>query len=531
MSIALRATLRKTKYNQKMNEVELTDAGLNTDPVSDIASRVFGIPYVYPWQRLVMANILDAWEAARQEAKGTACEEDLRDQDGRLRGRQIVLLPTGAGKSLCFQIPALMLDGPTLVVYPLLSLMGDQLRRMEECGLEPAVFRGSQSAEEREAQYKRLLGQDGKKGARLIIANPEILAQNKVLDRLSQAKIAHLAIDEAHCVSEWGDSFRPSYLELGKVIETLNPPCVSAFTATASPPVLSRIAEVLFGNEAHLVRGDSDRPNISYSVRHAACKEAALAREVHAHERPMIVFCSTRGRCEKTALFLSEVFSDPDIRFYHAGMTKEEKHKTERWFMGAERGILVATVAFGMGVDKKNIRTVIHRDPSPTAEAYVQEAGRGGRDGEAAQAVLLWNKADTEKISRIANESERMRALTLVHLATAGKCRREVLLAALGDGERGTACSGCDVCSGRAYQGERDRETVLDFIAKNPLRYTKGEATGILHASANRISMHRQNAWLWRRSDFTGIIEVLEKEGFIRERKKGLWKGRLSRPI
>lgn len=396
-----------------------TENTMPTDPVESAAEDSFGIPYLFPWQRLVIANILDAVNAeieAKREKAGIAETDDERlyDEDGALRGRQIVLLPTGAGKSLCFQVPTLLLPGPTLVIYPILALMADQERRMTECNLDPAIFRGGQSREEREAQLARLEGRDGKPPARLIIANPEVLAAGKespdgqtparrqsLLDRIAARGVSHIAIDEAHCVSEWGDTFRPTYLELGAIIKRLSPPAVTAFTATASPPVLDRIASALFNGSAHLVRGESDRPNILYSVNQCVAKEPALIREVARRKRPMIVFCATRGGVERMAVLLGEFFGRDDVRYYHAGLERSEKTTTEQWFFAHEAGILVATCAYGMGVDKKNIRTVIHRDAPPTVEAYVQEAGRGGRDGEISEAVLLWSPEDRRRAARL----------------------------------------------------------------------------------------------------------------------------------
>ena len=307
------------------------------DAVSICAQTVFGIPTLYPWQRLVIANILDAVHAAEAvEAAalpvGNAAEpaeistalfgsavpnaedyfpsatgeplSELYDEDGVLRGRQIVLLPTGAGKSLCFQVPALLLDKPTLIIYPLLALMSDQMRRMCEGNLEPVLFRGGQDRQERAAQYARLEGTDGKPPAKLIIANPEILMQEEVLNHIAKRGIAHLAIDEAHCVSEWGDSFRPAYQTLKQVIETLKPPAVTAFTATAGNEVLKRIGELLFDGQAHLVRGESDRTNIAYFVRQCRVKAPALLQEVIQRQRPMVIFCATRNGTEQTAAFL-----------------------------------------------------------------------------------------------------------------------------------------------------------------------------------------------------------------------------------
>ncbi|MBR6340987.1 MAG: DEAD/DEAH box helicase, partial [Treponema sp.] len=205
------------------------------DPVAKAAYDNFGIRYMFPWQRMVVSNIMEAYEAIRNG-------KDLSQADDVFcKGRQIVLLPTGAGKSLCFQVPALLLDGPTLVIYPLLALMTDQQRRMEEGSLRSVTFRGGQSQEERAENFRKL-----KEGAKIILANPEVLQSKSLVSQLKEVGICHLAIDEAHCVSEWGDSFRPSYLGLGEVIKEIDPPVITAFTATASPPVLARVAEILF---------------------------------------------------------------------------------------------------------------------------------------------------------------------------------------------------------------------------------------------------------------------------------------------
>lgn len=511
------------------------------DPIQETATREFGIPYLFPWQRLVIANIMDAVEADEQFRAGTISKDDpdgeLFDEDGVHRGKQIVLLPTGAGKSLCFQLPALHLAGPTLVIYPLLALMSDQLRSMTETCLDPALFRGKQSSEEREAQFRRLDGTDGRKPARLIIANPEILSSGTVLDRIIKRKVSHLAIDEAHCVSEWGDTFRPAYLELTKIIEAVQPSAVTAFTATASPPVLERIAQVLFSGSAHLVRGDSDRPNIRYHVRHCRAKMPALAIEVCTRKRPMVVFCATRGGTERTARFLREVLRDDDIKFYHAGLLREEKAEVETWFHGHNRGILCTTCAWGMGVDKKNVRTVIHRDAPPTAEAYIQEAGRGGRDGSQAEAVLLWSPEDRLRQERL-KEPARSRALVLTCFAQSTTCRREVLLEALGDpragpsapdGER-IACAGCDICENTAKGETGDEQLVRTFISRNPRCYTPRKAATCLTNAGNRFSREHYGIPVWKNSDFMDCIREMEKAKIIVQSRFWLTKGTLVLP-
>ena len=514
------------------------------DEVAICAENVFDIPALYPWQRLAIANILDAVRsvqaclaAAETEAEKAELldrldrnEEEktvtgLYDEDGIMRGKQIILLPTGAGKSLCFQVPALLMDGATVVIYPLLALMSDQFRRMKEGGLEPVIFKGGQTEEERRAQIAHMEGSDGKPPAKLIIANPEVLSAGSLIDKIAACNISHLAIDEAHCVSEWGDSFRPSYLNLTDIIKKLRPPAVSAFTATASPPVLKRIAEILFEGRAHLVQGESDRTNILYFVKRCRIKEPALLEEVQKRKRPMVIFCSSRRGTEQTAGFLRLNLNDENIRFYHAGLLREEKDEVEKWFHSHKSGILVTTCAWGMGVDKKDVKTVIHKDPSPTAEAYVQEAGRGGRDGSIAEAVLLWSPQDRVRILALPKEQQK-RALVMAEFAESGRCRREVLLQALGEQKAAArtaddeiiACSGCDICFKTACAENEDEKRILRFIRKNKRIYTQEEAVAILS----------EKLPFWRAGDVKKILHELIGCGLIKQHTGFLWQGKLS---
>ncbi len=411
-------------------------ASVCDDPASLAALENFGIKYLFPWQRLVVANIMDSYYSAKKQEK----DSGLLD----CAGKQIVLLPTGAGKSLCFQIPAILMDGPTLVIYPLLALMSDQQRRMEAGGIKAAVFRGGQSSEEREKNFKIL-----DEGAKIIIANPEILLNESLTERLKKYGISHVAIDEAHCVSEWGDSFRPAYLELGKILKKLDVPVATAFTATASPEVLARISDVLFDGKAHIVRSESDRPNIHYYVKKVASKKTAALVLAKTEARPMIIFCGTRSRTEDMAQELNTAFGSESAKFYHAGLERDEKTKIEEWFFGQKDAVLCATCAYGMGVDKKDIHTVVHLDPPQTAEAYIQEAGRGGRDGSVANAILLWNFEDSLKFSEFQPGT---RKAALKDFAETNDCRRQVLLDALGAEK--AVCSGCDNCRKKELENE-----------------------------------------------------------------------------
>ena len=502
------------------------------DPVAETARRFFSVPYLYPWQRMVTGNILDAVQAAEQEMRTHAGppppeeESGDGDSDGFMRGKQIVILPTGAGKSLCFQVPALLLPAATLVIYPLLALMHDQAGKLQRLGIEAVLFKGGQSAEERKEQFRRL-----ENGAKIILANPEILADRNIRNAVRARGISHTAVDEAHCVSEWGDTFRPAYLALQDILPELSAGAVTAFTATASPPVLQRVKEVLFGGSAHVVQGDTDRENLVYSVIPCTEKDPALVRLIARAERPAVVFCGSRSRTQRLAAMLREYFDDPDIRYYHAGLLREEKIRTELWFAQAGHGILCTTCAWGMGVDVKNIRTVIHYDPPPTVESYIQEAGRGGRDGLESKAILLWNAEDRKNILA-ATGSARARAEGILRFAESGKCRRDVLLETLGGPDYGAegqkkACAGCDICRQEARFVPAETELAEMFVRQNKRRYTLQQSAGILCEQANDSARKIYGKRLWRTKTFAVILRKLKEEQKIRT-GVFLWKDKLT---
>lgn len=461
------------------------------DTVMAAAKRAFGISYLYPWQRLVIENILDS-------AQNPESEDEFS-----CHGKQIVLLPTGAGKSMCFLVPSLLLKGPTLVLYPLLALMSDQKRRMDDAGIESVVFRGGQSKEEREENFARIHN-----GAKIILANPEVLLSEGLAERLALCKIAHVAIDEAHCVSEWGDTFRPAYLELGRIIRTLEPKVVTAFTATASSGVLSRISDVLFGGPVHIIRSDSDRPNIRYYVVNAYSKKRAAFRLAVMERKPLIIFCGTRGNAEDMARELAAYLGSDKVKFYHAGLEREEKDAVEKWFYPRDDAVLCCTCAFGMGVDKKDIHCVIHLEPSPTAEAYLQEAGRGGRDGSVAKAILLWSRADSE---RYAFFKEGSRERVLAKFAESTTCRRQILLDALG-GEQ-AACSGCDVCErGEAAPFASDAGAVLKLVGRRKKSYDADSLSAAAVSELNRRDLNIFGEYVWNHADAERVILQLMGE-------------------
>ena len=487
------------------------DASAYADPIGEAVQRLFGMSYLFPYQRLVIGNIMEAAEAA----SGRGAEEG----DRAAVGRQIVILPTGAGKSLCFQLPAMLLDGPTLVIYPILSLMADQERRLIEKNFAPVVLRGGQSAEEREAVWKKLASGE----SRFIIANPEVLLTEKILETLPQLGIMHVVIDEAHCVSEWGESFRPSYLDIHKIISASGARLVTAFTATASTPVLEKIEKYIFGTKgAHRIIGNPDRSNISYAARGCVLRDIAVRDLLAVNEKPAIVFCSSRPGTEKLARYLRNSFDSRDIRFYHAGLEREEKSAVEKWFFSSNEGTLIATCAYGMGVDKANIRTVIHRDCPPSVEAYLQESGRAGRDGAFSRAFLLWGPDDENALSRAKTDADRQRLNALFAFARdTSRCRRETLLAMLNyEGENTKPESECcDVCAGTARPALREEAALLDFFRRNKRSFSLEEAGTALTAGQEVV---------WTQDDAKTAIRHLIGTGKIRRLRSIPWKDKLS---
>ena len=521
------------------------------DEATLAAQKAFHITYLFPWQRIVIANILDSAEQLSTSHKNSLVQENscsfcdpctslLQDESGdaeselmeiskddyTCNGRQIVLLPTGAGKSLCFLTPALLLDGPTLVLYPLLALMADQKRRMDEGGMVSVVFRGQQTPEEREENFRIISS-----GAKIILANPEVLQNKQLVNRLSSCHIAHIAIDEAHCVSEWGDSFRPAYLTLGEIIKQLNVSVVTAFTATASPQVLNRVAEVLFNGQAHIVRSDSDRPNIHYTVINAYAKKRAAFKLAVQEQKPLIVFCGTRKHAEDMARELDAYYQSRNAisgettraRFYHAGLSKEEKTEVEKWFYPKSDAILCCTCAFGMGVDKKDIHCVIHLDVPSTAEAYIQEAGRGGRDGSIAKGILIWSHTDSIKNEQYDIGS---RERVLKTFAESTTCRRQVLLDALG-GEQ-AACDGCDVCErhGPAPIAD-DALFALHYISRHRKQFLRDDLYARLEKEFNKHDLKEFGMNIWEHGDIAELLQQLESAGFIRTCLFP-WRGRIE---
>jgi len=349
-----------------------------------------------------------------------------------LAGRDVLaVLPTGAGKSLCFQVPALLAPGLTVVVSPLVSLMQDQVAALRQRGLPAAFLNSTLSTEQR-----RIVTDAVKSGAvRLLYCAPERLVGLCRWVRATGVRVSLLAVDEAHCITEWGNEFRPAYRRLGECRYILGRPPTIALTGSATPATRREIVAVLRVPSPHVVVTSFDRPNLAFRVERVRDDRARFARlrQLLSPDGANLVYAPTRRLAELVtrALLRLGVRALP----YHAGLSPGVRRVVLRRFLSGESPVIVATSAFGMGIDKPDVRRVIHWGPSRSLESYYQEAGRAGRDGAPAQCALLWRPPDLAwgVAPAMRTYVERRR------------CRRRMLLDYFG--ERLERCGGCDVCS------------------------------------------------------------------------------------
>ncbi|HTB50038.1 MAG TPA: RecQ family ATP-dependent DNA helicase [Solirubrobacteraceae bacterium] len=348
-------------------------------------------------ERLLERFGLESFRSGQREAVQAALEG--RDS--------LVVMPTGGGKSLCYQLPALAGEALVVVVSPLIALMADQLGRLQQAGVNAAMLASGMA----DGHNARALRSISSGEARLVLAAPERFASRAFRETLATREVGLFVVDEAHCVAEWGHDFRPDYLRLHDAIEALGRPAVMATTATATPRVAEEIAARLGLHDWLAVRSGFDRPNLTFDVV-ALEGKGAVARKratlLHALERddarPAIVYCGTRKHTDEVASLLRE--HGIDAVCYHAGMSPDARRSSQEAFMGGRAEVVVATNAFGMGVDKADVRTVVHWAVPTSLEAYYQEAGRGGRDGRPGRALLLASRMDLGRLIRFINERE-----------------------------------------------------------------------------------------------------------------------------
>ena len=462
--------------------------------------------------------------------------------DAQLSGRDVFgIMPTGGGKSLCYQIPALMLEGITLVVSPHISLMKDQVTALKNMGVSAAYVNRSLSAE----QIRLVLRNIQQKKYKIIYIAPERLLTESFLAAISNLKIAMVAVDEAHCISQWGQDFRPSYLRIADFLKLLKVrPVVSAFTATATQEVRDDVERILgLQNPLRIITG-YDRPNLRFAVVQPKSKPLALLDFIEARPGKCgIVYCSTRKEVEKVCQMLQN--KGISATRYHAGLSEEERHTNQDDFVYDRCKVMVATNAFGMGIDKSNVGYVIHYNMPQCIESYYQEAGRAGRDGENADCILLYSPSDirtakfliqhpteNEELSEEERSNlikrELIRLDAMVGYCNTSHCLRGYILEYFGQ-EYPQLCGNCSNCESTAEQRDITEyaKMILSCIYRihEQLGYSLGITlvVRVLHGSREKrikeLRLDRLSTYGLMnhvpRAEIREMISALENQGYI----------------
>jgi len=400
-------------------------------------------------------------------------------------GDALVLMPTGGGKSLCYQIPALVRQGTGVVVSPLIALMQDQVDALREAGVAAAYLNSSLDAgAQREVERQLMAGE-----LDLLYVAPERLLTPRLLGLLESTEVALFAIDEAHCVSQWGHDFRPEYRELAVLHERFPHVPRIALTATADPRTREEIVERLALQQARQFVSSFDRPNIAYRVTLKHNPRTQLMQFLDGHRGESgIVYALSRKKVDDTAAWLAE--AGFEALPYHAGMDAADRARNQQRFLREDGVVMVATVAFGMGIDKPDVRFVAHLDLPRSMEGYYQETGRGGRDGLPAEAWMIYGLADVVTMSQMIAQSEsaderkrieRQKLESLLAYAEATRCRRELLLGAFGETYQGP-CGHCDNCVAppKTWDATVPAQKALSAVYRSGQRFGAGHVVDIL---------------------------------------------------
>ena len=458
--------------------------------------------------------------------------------DALLSGRDaLAIMPTGAGKSLCYQIPALMMDGATLVISPLISLMKDQVNALTTQGVKAAYLNRSLT----DAQYDKALYNMAHGMYKIVYVAPERLTSRRFVRVCQALHISLIAVDEAHCVSQWGQDFRPSYLNILAFIEKLpNRPTIGAFTATATAEVKRDIISILRLNDPFEITTGFDRPNLFFSVIRPSNKSIELLRLARERSgKSGIIYCSTRKRVEEVCQHLCSK-GYPATR-YHAGLEDEERRKNQEDFVYDRKRIMVATNAFGMGIDKSDVRFVIHYNMPKNLESYYQEAGRAGRDGEDADCILMFGQKDietaqyfidsiepnpelTDEQNKAFKQKEQERLSHMIAYCKTRGCLRAYMLRYFGD----TAPEHCDKClncntSFKTVDVTVDAQKIMSCIVRTGQRFGARAISDVLRGKVNERVIVNE---LDRQSTFgimedakkkyiNEVIDALEEQGFV----------------
>lgn len=458
--------------------------------------------------------------------------------DALLDGRDaLCIMPTGAGKSMCYQIPALLFDGVTIVVSPLISLMKDQVGSLVQSGVPAAYINSSLSY----PQFLRVLSNVEHGKYKIIYVAPERLLTDGFLDTCKKIKISMVAVDEAHCVSQWGQDFRPSYLKIISFVESLaNRPIVGAFTATATNDVKEDIKKILRLENPFEITTGFDRPNLFFGVIKSSSKDEKLIDLIRERgDRSGIVYCATRKNVESVCELLCD--NGFSAARYHAGLDEYERRKNQEDFVFDRKNIMVATNAFGMGIDKSNVTYVIHYNMPKNIESYYQEAGRAGRDGGEADCILLYSPKDVrlnrfmiensegnDELTIEENEQirerdfERLKYMTFY--STTNDCLRGFILRYFG-GEKKAYCGKCSNCLSvhKLVDVTIDAQKIMSCIARTGQRYGKtvicdvlkgSKSEKILKAELNNQSTYGIMKEVTARHIF-GTIDFLAEKGYI----------------